>query len=167
MKLPGPSNLTGTMKLAKSSQQMPHGLLEAHFLLPGAQHLHRYSIASDCWASSLHTRFFLAKLLDLSNCQASLHSSSFVSSFPLMLPIERINETAWVNNFMNDRKFIIISLCEVFLLDFLFPRQESLTACQIFSFPDISHLIQEILPCEVLALVPWSWLLSLGVLSNF
>jgi hypothetical protein len=42
-----------------------------------------------------------------------------------MLPIERINETAWVNNFMNDRKFIIISLCEVFLLDFLFPRQES------------------------------------------
>lgn len=88
---------------------------------------------------------------------------------PKMLPVERINGIACINNFMNDRKFIIISLCEVFLLDFFFPRQESLTDCHILLFPRylISHFIQEILLCEVLALGPWSQLLSSGILSYF
>lgn len=103
------------MKLAKSSHQMLHEVLEAHPLElsthVGACRPYT-SVFPPCTPSSSWPTF--------QTLQTAEFSSTLV---PLPLPstpIERKNGTAWVNNFINDRKFIITLLCEVFLLD-VFP----------------------------------------------
>lgn len=111
-KFPGLSNLTGIMKLAKSSHQMLHEVLEAH-PLELSTHMGAFgpytSVFPPCTPSSSWPTSQTLQTAELSSTLVPLPLPS--------TPIERKNGTAWVNNFVNDRKFIITLLCEVFLLD--------------------------------------------------
>lgn len=132
-KFPGLSNLTGIMKLAKSSHQMLHEVLEAH-PLELSTHMGAFgpytSVFPPCTPSSSWPTSQTLQTAELSSTLVPLPLPS--------TPIERKNGTAWVNNFVNDRKFIITLLCEVFLLDGFFPLDEKVSlAARLFSFPDI------------------------------